>query len=165
MKINCSGNSALREERLEMNGYVTAIHTSTQPPPTERTLNYNNAGRLYQVFDNGVLTATYIYNGDGLRTRKVTAAGTFLYHYNQQGRLVSETREDGTPIRDYIWQDNEPVAQIDVRENAESLRYFHTDHLTTPRLAIDANGMVVWRWKGEAFGQTLVYCNEQYSHI
>jgi len=66
---------------------VTAIHTPTQPPPAERTLNYNNAGRLYQVFDNGVLTATYTHNGNGLRTRKVTATGTTLYHYNTQGSL------------------------------------------------------------------------------
>ena len=30
----------------------------------------------------------------------------------------------------------------------------HTDHLNTPRLATDANQQVVWRWEGEAFGNT-----------
>jgi len=126
------------------------------PSQTERAFTYNNTGRLFQVFDNGTLTATYIYNGNGLRTRKITAAGITLYHYNQQGKLIEETREDGTPVRDYIRQDNEPVAQIDIGATSESLIYLHTDHLGTPRLATNPAGTVVWRWEGEAFGQTLV---------
>ena len=143
-----AGNRLLILDKL----YTTAPQT---PPQRERTSTYNNTGRLFQVFDSGSLTATYVYNGNGLRTRKVTAADTILYHYNQQGKLIEETREDGRLIRDYIWQDNEPVAQIDSRGTAESLVYLHTDHLVTPRVGTNPSGTVVWRWGGEAFGQTM----------
>jgi len=37
---------------------------------------------------------------------------------------------------------------------AERVHTLHTDHLNTPRLATDATGAVVWRWNGNAFGDT-----------
>ncbi len=53
-----------------------------------------------------------------------------------------------------------PLAQIKVRRDnkgllkQQKLLYLHTDHLNTPRLATDPDQTVVWRWAGEAFGQT-----------
>jgi len=85
---------------------------------------------------------------------------TFIYHYDLQGNLISETREDGKPLRDYIWINTTPIAQIKVRRNKKGvlkqkqLLYLHTDHLNTPRLATDATQTVVWRWEAEAFGAT-----------
>jgi RHS repeat-associated protein len=116
-----------------------------------RQLEYNDVGRLYQLFENGELIATYTYNAYGQRTRKVTADSTTVYHYDSSGQLISETRADGTPVRDYIRGDGELVAQIDVA-GTERLSYLHIDHLSTPRLATDSNGTVVWRWEGEGFG-------------
>lgn len=89
---------------------------------------------------------------------KVTATGairTFVYHYDRQGQLISETREDGTPVRSYVWADNEPIAQIQYKQNQQTdqLLYVHTDHLATPRLATDATQAAVWRWESQAFGQ------------
>jgi RHS repeat-associated protein len=99
-----------------------------------------------------------------LATRKVktTATGvtkTFIYHYDLQGNLIAETHEDGKPIRDYLWADNTPLAQIKVRRTnqgvlkEQTLLYLHTDHLNTPRLATDDTQTVLWRWEGDAFGQ------------
>ncbi len=50
------------------------IPTGSPAPalPPDRELVYNNAGRLYQVFENGVLKAGYVYNAAGQRTRKTT---------------------------------------------------------------------------------------------
>jgi RHS repeat-associated protein len=36
----------------------------------------------------------------------------------------------------------------------ESLIYLQTDHLGTPRTATDAKGKLVWRWDGNAFGDS-----------
>jgi len=36
-----------------------------------------------------------------------------LYHYDEQGRLLEESQADGTPLRDYLWVDTLPVAQIE----------------------------------------------------
>jgi len=119
-----------------------------------RAFEYNNANRLFKVYEAGSLVATYTYNALGQRTRKVTPTGTTIYHYDLQGQLISETESDGRVIKDYVWQGIEPVAQIDVEGANETVTYLHTDHLATPRSATNANGDVVWTWNSDAFGST-----------
>ena len=125
-----------------------------------RQFSYNDAGRLTQVTRQGTVRGTYSYNHQFQRTRKVkvTATGatrTFVYHYDMQGQLISETKEDGTPVRSYVWADNEPIAQIQYKPNQQSdqLLYVHTDQINTPRLATDSTLTPVWRWEAQAFGQ------------
>jgi RHS repeat-associated protein len=136
-----------------------------------RSLTYNNIGRLSEVQQGGNTLATYTYdvqgctsvagagcagatNAQGQRTRKVTPSGTVVYHYDLAGNLIAETTATGAPIRDYVWQDATPLAQIDIQAGSETLVFLHTDHLQTPRLATNTSGTAVWRWEGEAFGNT-----------
>jgi len=119
-----------------------------------RTFEYNNAGRLWKVYTGGQLTATYTYNAQGQRTRKVTSSGTTIYHYDLSGTLLSETTETGAPIRDYVHMNGVPVAQIDTNGTIDTVSYLHTDHLGTPRRATNEAGDVVWSWDSDAFGQT-----------
>ncbi|MGQ0594870.1 MAG: RHS repeat domain-containing protein, partial [Gammaproteobacteria bacterium] len=142
---------------------IETLQRGTAPPPpahTNREYHYNQAGRLFEVLDNGLLQARYTYDAEGQRTRKVLFSGgtlptgTTLYHYDQGGQLLAETREDGTPLRDYLWHDEEPLAQIDTAQGFETVRYLHTDHIKTPRLATSTGGAILWRWEGEAFGST-----------
>jgi len=119
-----------------------------------RTFEYNNAGRLFNVYEGGSLIASYLYNALGQRVQKSTGSDTIIYYYDLDGQLISETRADGTLLKDYIWQGIEPVAQIDTDGIIETITYLHTDHLATPRLATDATGNVVWAWNSDAFGVT-----------
>lgn len=119
-----------------------------------RRFEYNAAGRLARVYENDVLIATYTYNALGQRTRKETPNGITLFHYDLRGHLIGETTESGQPIRDLIWMDNAPVAQITNDGTAEQLVYLHTDHLTTPRSATDHAQRTVWRWEVDAFGSS-----------
>lgn len=137
------------------NRLSTRMQTNAGVLTPNRIFSYNNVGRLFQVFENGTLLATYTYGANGLRTRKVTASGTIVYHYDLDGKLITETQDDGTLIRDYIWQDNSPVAQIDRIGSTDNIHYLHTDHLLTPRLATNNTGTVVWQWNGDAYGETL----------
>ena len=105
------------------------------------------------MIEDGELKATYTYNALGQRTRKVTATGTTVYHYDLNGQLLSETQADGRLIRDYIRVNGIARVQIDA---GERLSYLHSDHLATPRLATDNSGRIVWRWEGEAFGGAAV---------
>ena len=107
------------------------------------------------------LIATYLYNAQGQRTQKVTKHGTTVYHYDLNGHLMAETDKNGTLQRAYVWLDNLPLVQIDVKGHdddkgknkaKEHIAYLHTDHLGTPRLATDANQQIVWRWDSDAFG-------------
>ncbi|MCK4587001.1 MAG: RHS domain-containing protein, partial [Gammaproteobacteria bacterium] len=122
-----------------------------------RTFEYNNAGRLHKVYESSILISTYTYNYQGQRTRKVTATGTTLYHYDLSGNVISETTEAGVAKRDYVLSNSVPVAQIESgveTGTTEEVIYFHTDHLSAPRRATNEAGYLVWRWDGEAFGNT-----------
>jgi RHS repeat-associated protein len=128
-------------------------------------------GRLSEVRGSGAtLVAAYAYdvqgctsaagaggagaaNAQGQRARKVTPSRTVVYHYDLAGNLISETTATGAPIRDYVWQDATPLAQIEAG-SPETLIFLHTDHLQTPRLATNSAGNAIWRWEGEAFGNT-----------
>jgi len=121
----------------------------------ETTLSYHPSGHLATVTRDGVQVAAYTYDARRLRTRKVTPWGTARYHYDLAGNLILETTATGIPFRAYVWADGVPVAQIDIQGTSETITYLHTDHLATPRVGTDANGAVVWRWEGEAFGATL----------
>ncbi len=132
-------------------------------PRADRRLEYNDAGRLWRLYEgegaDKPLRAEYIYNGIGQRTRKIVheAEGrrrTTIYHYDLQGMLITETRADGSVLRDYLWANAQPVAQIDKQAEQERITYLYPDHLMTPRLGMDETGTVVWRWEGEAFGQS-----------
>ena len=121
-----------------------------------RNLTYNDAGRFIEIRSNGQTLAEYRYNSNGQRTHKITSAQTIIYHYDQSGNLISETSNTGTPIRDYLWLQSQPIAQIDIdsASQADTVNYIHTDHLNTPRLATDPNQAITWRWESKAFGNT-----------
>jgi RHS repeat-associated protein len=51
--------------------------------------SYDSAGRLWQVMQNGVLTATYLYDANGNRTSVITAGGTQTATYDAQDRLLT----------------------------------------------------------------------------
>src|SRR5690606_30790478 len=107
-----------------------------------------------EVKSGSITLATYTYNHQRQRTRKVTAQGTTVYHYDLSGNLIVETTSSGSLIRAYVWADNRPIAQISAGV-PETLVYLHAHHLETPRLATNGSGTVVWSWEGEAFGGTL----------
>jgi RHS repeat-associated protein len=127
------------------------------------SFNYSNAGRLSEIRREGWNPTTlnaYTYNAQGLRTRKVTLLfrkvpthETTVYHYDLNGNIIAETREDGSLRRAYVWADDRPLVQIDAG-SADTVSYLHADHLNTPRLATNAAATVVWHWEGAAFGNT-----------
>jgi RHS repeat-associated protein len=123
-------------------------------PLTGHTYTYTDAGQLNLVYQGSALAAVYLYTPQGLRTLKFDGTAITLYHYDDAGHLLQETTNTGTLIRAYVWADDLPVAQITNTPTGETLVYLHTDPLHTPRLATDPTGKVVWRWEGNAFGDT-----------
>lgn len=128
----------------DANGNITAIGS--------RIFSHNAANRIMSVLDNGVITATYRYNGLGQRVEKTTAQGTTIYVYGVEGRLLGEYQPDGTLIREYVYLNGEPLAQLEPLGAANEVLYLHTDHLGTPRLATDAVGTAAWKWESDPFG-------------
>ncbi|UCV03882.1 RHS domain-containing protein [Dechloromonas denitrificans] len=114
---------------------------------------------IRQGSPGGALIATYDYDALGRRLKKTTTAiaaqgaGTTLYLYDQDDRLLSETDGQGNPRRTYVWRDDIPVAVIEHGPSA-SVLLLETDHLGTPRAARNAAGSIVWQWESDAFGAT-----------
>ncbi len=131
----------------------------------KRKFEYGQSGRLFKAYKERKLVATYLYNAQGLRTQKQTKKDTTVYHYDLAGKLLAETTERGSLIRAYVWLNDMPLVQIDVRGHSddkgkdkrrnkarEHIAYLHTDHLGTPRIATDDNQQIVWRGDSDAFG-------------
>jgi RHS repeat-associated protein len=51
--------------------------------------SYDSAGRLWQVMQNGVLSATYLYDANGNRLSKTGPSGTETATYDDQDRLLT----------------------------------------------------------------------------
>jgi RHS repeat-associated protein len=132
-----------------------------------RQFSYDDSGRLSTFTRRGALKASYRYDGKGRRVVKLrhTAKGQQAthFHYAPNGRLLAETvynhKGIKKTVREYLWLDNTPLTQIRTRyRNNGKIKgmqkvYLHSDHLNTPRYATDAQQRIVWRWRGDAFGQ------------
>ncbi|MCB9976911.1 MAG: hypothetical protein H6858_04840 [Rhodospirillales bacterium] len=114
---------------------------------------WSAAALLKEVKTSGTSTVlgTYTYDADNRRTRKVSGGNTVHYVYGQGGKLYGEYDNSGALIREYVWLNGEPLAQVDAG-SPEVLTYLHTDHLATPRYGTDASGSTVWTWESGAFG-------------
>ena len=82
------------------------------------------------------------------------AGGTTTHYvYGLGGLLYGEYDNAGVLIREYVWLNGEPLAQIDKNGGSEAVLYLHTDHLATSRFASDSAGAQVWSWDSGAFGK------------
>lgn len=93
---------------------------------------------------------TYTYDSQNRRTKKV-AGTTTHYVYGLNGLLYGEYDNAGDLIREYVYLNDAPLAQVDAGA-PEVLTYLHTDHLGTSRFATNSGGTQVWAWSGDAFG-------------
>ena len=114
-----------------------------------RSYTIDAAGHIKDVSIAGAAAGTYVYDASNQRTRKTASGIKTHYVYGRGGLLYGEYDASGAMIREYVYLDGEPLAQVDA---GEELIYLHTDHLGTPRVATNASGIEVWRWTSDAFG-------------
>ncbi len=121
---------------------------------------WNSLGQLGELRKpDNTLIASYYYDHQNLRTRKVTTAaapqgvGKTFYHYDQAGHLIAETTPGNTPQATYIWNGDVLTGFI-VHQPTRTVYTVQTDHLGSPFQVRTLAGQVVWRWESEAFGKT-----------
>ncbi len=85
--------------------------------------------------------ATYYYDGDGQRVKKISSSDTTIFVYNANGHLVAE----------YSTQINQ----------TPRVSYLTTDHLGSPRVVTDEMGAVKDRKDYSAFGEETVSAQRQ----
>jgi len=90
------------------------------------TFSYNNNGdltslngdsltidRLHNVTSyNGTPVVSFAYDGDGMRVTKSSSGNTVFYHYDKEGRLLSEDGGNGVLIADYIYLNGKLAAKV-----------------------------------------------------
>ena len=138
--------------------YDNAGNTVSDSP--NYTATYGLGGSVASITKAGV-TGIYTYDADKRRVRKVTSAGassTIIFVYGLNGELLGEYDQSGQALREYVWLDDIPVA-MSMSDPANPggaplVLYVHTDHLNTPRIVVDVNSVMSWRWFAEPFGTT-----------
>ncbi len=125
-----------------------------------RTLHYNIAGQLASMTSGGN-AVTYQYDGLGRRVSKsgpatLVPGGFVRYVYDAAHHPIGEYKADGSPIKEYLWLGDLPVAMVIYNPDSTTTAYaIETDHLGTPRLLTDATRAPRWRWTSPPFGEVL----------
>ena len=94
---NLCGSAPLREFQYDPDGNMVS--------DGDFTYAYDAANRLVSVSSNGIAVATFAYDAQSRRVRKVTPAATHTYFYDGWN-LVKETvqRSNGATVqRTYVW--------------------------------------------------------------
>ena len=95
---------------------------------------YDLANRLTQVIKNEtIVLGTYAYDANGIRAKKVENGATT--HYLAMGHQVMYEKT-GTVETRHIFAGNQRIAEV----TNGTTRYFHNDHLGSPRRVTDVNG-------------------------
>lgn len=129
------------------------------------TPTYDNAGNRREDRTTGGATTTpqyyMAYNHKNERiVRGYQANGSpwkanaIQYVYDESSHLIGEYNADGTPLVEYVWMGEKPVAAIYGSDAATKVYWIATDAQNTPRRLIDATDATttVWAWDSTAFG-------------
>jgi len=120
---------------------------------TAREFDYNDAGRMSQVRNGGVVSMRYAYNGRGEQVRKHLGAIETHALYDEVGHWLGDYGTSAVVSQQVIWVDDMPIGVLD----GGQLYYIQPDHIGTPRAVIEpVRNIAVWKWdlKGEVFGNT-----------
>ncbi|MBX3443840.1 MAG: RHS repeat protein [Planctomyces sp.] len=144
---NYSG-STTRNMTYAANGNVA---TDDRAGASSYAYTFGHRNRYDALSIGGSGAATYAYNARGERVSKTVSSTTTHFHYDEAGHLIAESDgSTGNVIREYVWLDDMPLAQI---ESGGSIYYIHPDHLNTPQKITDASKNIVWDRIAEPFGE------------
>jgi RHS repeat-associated protein len=144
-----AGGGVTRSLAYTTNGNLSSDNRGTA---TNLVFNYGNRNRYNTLTSGSATVATYHYNALGERLVKTVGGVTTHYHYDQRGHLIAESQSNGTLIREYVWLDDMPLAQI---ESNGAIYYIHPDHLNTPQELTDSAQGIVWDRDQQPFGETV----------
>ena len=117
------------------NGNNTSGYHLTNSPVT-RTIKYNADNMPTQVRMSGSIAATFTYDAEGARVKKVAGSNT-TYYYGDHYEL-----ENGTAVN-YIFAGSLRIA----KKQGSTVSFFHKDHLGSSTVVVSDTG--AWQGKTE----------------
>lgn len=136
------------------NGQTTAYGYNAQGQINQignRNLSYAPDQRLTGVVQGGTTLGQYRYDAFGHRIGKTVTTGAIDYAYDQEHRLIAETK--GSTVQHTAYLDGQPLSRIDGASANSPIVYFHNNHLGAPQIVSDQNQKIVWRGTLDLFGQ------------
>jgi len=122
-------------------------------------LVYNALNRFNGLGINGSPAAAYNHNALGQRVTKTTLTSELHYHYDESGRLLALSNENGQLIKEYLYVDGMRIARIVNDSGSMEAEYFHNDHLGRPLVLSNATQDIVWQANYLPFGEVHVVVN------
>ncbi|MEZ5627901.1 MAG: hypothetical protein R3E34_10300 [Rhodocyclaceae bacterium] len=116
-----------------------------------KTFTHGGDGRL-STTTTGAGTVTYQYDGFGRRVSKsgpatLVPGGFVRYVYDAAHHLVGEYKANGSPIKEYVWLGDLPVAMVIYNPDSAPPPPTPSKPITSaPRLLTDATRAPRWRW-------------------
>jgi RHS repeat-associated protein len=144
-QLVATGSSARSVDAV---GNTTAISQAG----TTYGFGYSDRNRLVVTQLAGSTVGSYLYDAKNERILKAANNTNTRFIYNEDSQLLGDY---GSDIRDYIWMDAIPVANLDTTATGRSFTYVTADQLDTPRAIVNSDGVTVWQWayKGNAWGE------------
>jgi RHS repeat-associated protein len=128
-----SSNPTISPENNRLQGSVYDVAGNVVQDAFGQSFAYDGESRQTS-FNNG--QASYFYDGDGRRVKKVSGALTTLFVYNTNGQLVAEYTVNG-------------------QQSTQGTSYLNADILGTPRLITDGAGAVRSRHDYLPYGEEI----------
>ncbi|PYS98448.1 MAG: hypothetical protein DMF63_15555, partial [Acidobacteria bacterium] len=125
--------------RLSSSGWSYDPSGNTTDDPSARTFVYDAENKQVLVSDRNGTIGEYFYDGDGKRVKKVVPSTdeTTIFVYDAGGKLVAE------------------YSTVVASTNDAKVAYLTNDHLGSPRINTDPNGVVTARHDYHPFGEEI----------
>jgi YD repeat-containing protein len=78
----------------------------------EYSLKYDRFHNLLSYDHNAGPIATFTYDGDGMRLTKTSGNKTMIYHYDKEGKVISEGDEFGNFLSDYVYLNGKLILKV-----------------------------------------------------
>jgi RHS repeat-associated protein len=166
--LTANGNSTALvvnpgSNRLDMVGSTNYTYDSSGNTTNNgsQSFTYDAKGRLSGTTKNNI-AYSYGINGLGQRVSKTSTAlssGGRVYVYDEPGHLLGEYDTSGATQREYLYLGDRPVAAFAADGSAYPII---SDHLGTPRQAVNSQAQTVWQWGNtDPFGNAAANTNPQ----
>lgn len=134
-----------------MEGYISSVYMDALELESE--YNYNTLNQLVQYTDlNNTLIANYKYDHAGLRFEKAAPSRITRYYYDNVGRAIVETDENGTLAVQVVWG-HKPLVRV---IGGQYYYYLYNGHGDVVQI-VDENGNIVNSWGFSFFNIRLIF--------
>jgi RHS repeat-associated protein len=166
---NCSAGSlgiavSPTTNRITTTSYLfdAAGNMTQEAVPNGYGYTYDAENHLTQATGTATGTWTYVYDGSGMRVKKLNASGGTLYWRTTSGAAIAETDLSGNITSEYAFFDGQRIARRDASNN---VYYYYSDQVGSTTAVTTASGTPCYEATFTPYGEehnTVNTCPQNY---